>query len=497
MSTRLVATVMAHSPDTVAPHLSDPPDGVSFVELRLDALAEPTPENVVALLDLPRSVPLIAACHPSEGGEAGGPEPLDDGQRLALLVAAANAGADLLDVDDRLLDRLPGDLPAELIASCHMKRFMPRLDALARRIASHGVRFGKLAVPANTPLQLAELLDLQEQMGEDFAVVPTGRLAEAGRVMVAGRGAALCYGAADEHDRGHPDQPDVARLHAVHHVEPVGGHTRFYAVVGRPVAHSLSPAYHNVIFRSVGRDARMVALDVDDLADVLGMADMLRLDGLAVTHPFKTDAIELAAMAMPGSMATGAANTLLRTPNGWQARNTDWKAACDLMPKIIKRWRKDHPGAKPRVLLLGAGGAARAMAIALSGEDDVIIDLWGRDGDRAQQLADDLATRWLPEPGDERWDLIINATPVGMAGDVEDTLPVRARHFEAGALALDLAYGGEHSSFREAAGQAGAQMTEGEDFFLQQARRQAELFCGAAVPADVHKLATASCRGEA
>ncbi|MHC4845000.1 MAG: type I 3-dehydroquinate dehydratase, partial [Planctomycetota bacterium] len=273
MSTRLVATLRLSQDAVVAGTLVDPPPGADYVELRLDSLPEATPAAVKTLLGLPRSIPVIATCRP--GGSAA-----DDDARLLLLAAAGEAGADVLDVDDTLVEKMPSSVPGERIASCHIERFVPRLDSLARRVAGRGTRFAKLAVPANSPVQLAELLDMQDEAGEDFAIVPTGRLSEAGRVMVAGRGAPLTYGSVGPGHEGHPDQPSVARLHDVFNIGVVGPGTRFFAVVGTPLGHSMSPAWHNTIFRGAGMDARMVEMDIDRLPDVLAMADALRLDGL-------------------------------------------------------------------------------------------------------------------------------------------------------------------------------------------------------------------------
>lgn len=495
MTARLVATLMAHDPGAAAAALLDPPAGADYLELRLDALADPAPKTVHALLALPRSIPVIAACHGNgagAGGMLGGPA------RVALLAAAGEAGADLLDVDDTLLAGFPASVPGERIASCHIASFVPRLEALARRIAGHGARFAKLAVPANQPRHLGELLALQEAMGEAFAVVPTGRLAEAGRVMAAGRGAALCYGAADPGAPGHPDQPPAERLHDVFNVQVLGPATRFFAVVGHPVEHSLSPCWHNAIFRGVGQDARMVALDVERLADVLAAADALRLDGLSVTHPLKQEAIVLASTSLPGAEASGAANTLMRlqSPAGWQARNTDWKAACDLLPRLLKNWRKNHEGATPRVLLLGSGGAARAVAVALI-EEDVELAVWSRRFSNAKALCEAfsgaLPALAVPEPAHFPADLLVNATPVGSPGADPGELHILAGNFRPGAHAVDLAYGADVSPFRSAAQLAGAHLTRGEDFFCLQARRQSELYTGGAVPERVRADAARRC----
>jgi shikimate dehydrogenase len=314
--------------------------------------------------------------------------------------------------------------------------------------------------------------------------------------MVAGRGAALGYGAVDPERPGHPEQPAFARLHDVFHVQVVGPATRFYAIAARPVSHSLSPAWHNAIFRAVGQDARMVALEVDRFSDLLDAADALHLDGFAVSHPFKREANVLAASRLPGAMSVGAANTLLRSPAGWQARNTDWTAASELLPKLLKGWKKEHPDEVPKVLLLGSGGAARAVALALV-DQEVELAIWSRRLSNARALADALGEALpaiaVPEPGHAPADVVINATPVGSPGAEGSELNLTAALFRPGGVAVDLAYGGTASPFRRAATLAGAHLTRGEEFFCLQARRQSELFTQGTIGEELRTMAAAAC----
>ncbi len=524
MSTRLVATVLVRDADAVAEVLRAPPDGVDYVELRLDALRDPTPAAVRAVLDLPRTVPVVATCRAAaQGGLFEGEEP----NRLELLVTAAQAGADAIDAEDTVLEDLPDDLPCRIVASCHVSRFVPRLEALARRLVAHDTAWAKLAVPADSPRHLAALLAIQDEHRDRLAVVPTGRLSEAGRVMAAARGSPLTYGAARLGDPGHRDQPAVEKLHHVHNVSSLPPDTRFYGVAGRPVAHSLSPAFHNTIFRGIAQGARLVPLDVDALCDLMASAEDLRLDGLAVTHPFKHDAVEFAHSVLPGARATSAGNTMVRTPAGWQTRNTDWKAACDLFPRLLAAWLRGRrasvpstewaadlvescakAGGKPRtkrtpedpvpkVLLLGAGGAARALAVALF-DEEVELAVWSRRLSHARELAarlgDSIPAVAVPEPSHVPADIIVNATPVGMPGaDPGELDSFGAENFREGAVALDLTYGDASSPFREAAAKAGVALLTGEFFFGLQARRQAEVFTGATLPVDVRRQAAAQC----
>ncbi len=496
MPTALVATAMPRVPADAASILVDPPRGADFIELRIDALDDPTPKAVRALMDVPRTMPIIATCRSAaQGGHHEG----DEATRINLLAEAGEHGADVLDIEDNLLANFPDSVPGHRIASCHMSRFLPRLSALAGRIASHGTRWSKLAVPAKSPAHLVKLLELQEEVGTSFAIVPTGRLAEAGRVMAVARGAPLAFGSADATRPGHPDQPTCARLHDVMGVGLVGEGTRFFAVVGTPIGHSLSPLFHNTVFRRSGFDRRMVSLDVDRLSDVLDHADALRLDGLAVTHPFKVDALEHAVSILPGAEAAHSSNTLLRTPAGWQARNTDWKAANTLLPKLMRDWRKAHglaKNARCRVLLLGAGGAARAVAAALVDHDADLV-IWSRRPESSTGLANALKDA-LPATARDTLeglaaDIVINATPVGMDGVEPEQWTLSADHFGQGGLAIDLVYGGEVSPFRDAAAAADVQLTSGEVFFRLQARRQAELFTRGGASDEVLREAEKAC----
>jgi len=516
MTTRLVATVIVRRIEDCAQLLVDPPAGVDDLELRIDALEHPSPNDVTALLELPRSIPVIVTCRAvAHGGSYKGSE----ADRLNLLITAARAGADMIDVEDNCLSELPTDLPCDIVASCHLSRFLPRLEALGKRLASHGTRFAKLSVPAENCAHLSLLLRLQETLGPELAVVPTGLHSEAGRIMAASRGCPLTYGAVDAEQPGHPDQPTVERLQDIYHVGLVGPSMRFFAIVGSPITHSLSPAYHNTVFRALAQSARMVPLDTKRISEVLSNADDLRLDGMAVTHPLKRDAISVARAVMPGARTTSSANTLLRTPAGWQARNTDWKASCDLFPRILTAWRADlgdphewipdvleacwrgqggpgqrkkvSPADPPKVLLLGSGGAARAVAVALF-EQDIELAIWSRRLSHARELAEELAETLpalaVPEPSHVPADLLINATPVGMDGvDPFELQNFSPDNFRPGAIAVDLTYGGASSPFREAAAAAGAPLIPGEVFFGLQAggslateiRIEAAKCCGA------------------
>jgi shikimate dehydrogenase len=163
---------------------------------------------------------------------------------------------------------------------------------------------------------------------------------------------------------------------------------------------------------------------------------------------------------------------------------------------LLRRWKRAHKGSSPRALLLGSGGAARAIAVALL-DSDVELRIWSRRLGNAralcETLADVLPATPAADPDDEPADLVVNATPVGSPGAEPRDLALSAAAFSPGAEAVDLAYGAPESPFRDAAREAGAQMTTGEDFFFLQARRQSELFVGGPLPQGAHEQAVARC----
>jgi shikimate 5-dehydrogenase len=145
----------------------------------------------------------------------------------------------------------------------------------------------------------------------------------------------------------------------------VGADTALYGVVGNNVSHSLSPVMHNAAFDAARLDAVYVPLCAGDFNDFRTFADALDMSGVSVTIPFKLDALEAAEHADDLARAVGAANTLRRSRESrplWEATNTDVQGFLDPLEAIYPRSLR---GARASVM--GAGGAARAVAVALVG----------------------------------------------------------------------------------------------------------------------------------
>lgn len=264
----------------------------------------------------------------------------------------------------------------------------------------------------------------------------------------------------------------------------ISGRTQLYGVLGHPVAHSLSPAMQNAAFEAAGIDAAYLALPVppERLFEAIRGAHAMGFQGLNVTVPHKQQAAQICLSLDPVAAITGAVNTLRRAPGGYEGFNTDAPATLALLEAA-------GVGAGARALLLGAGGAARAGAWALS-RAGAEVAVAARRPEAAQELCRRLGQALpgsvfravaLAEAGAEaaRAQVIVNATSVGLAGhEPEAALP--PMRFGPGQVAVDFVYG--ETRFAREAGRAGARLVTGEQILVRQGALAFALWTGRPAP---------------
>jgi shikimate dehydrogenase len=213
--------------------------------------------------------------------------------------------------------------------------------------------------------------------------------------------------------------------------------SQLYAVVGDPVSHSLSPLIHNRWMREAGIDAHYSAIHLQ-AADAAPSLRLLARDyaGLNITLPHKLAALAASASASPEAVAVSAANTLMRERQGWRAHNTDVAGFADALAAAAGENLKGR-----RVMLIGAGGAARAAALHL-GRLGVQLVIVNRSVANAKALARELAPQARTAGLDELASLgadaavIVNSASLGHAGASLPGLPAgKGRPF------LDMSYG--------------------------------------------------------
>jgi shikimate dehydrogenase len=256
------------------------------------------------------------------------------------------------------------------------------------------------------------------------------------------------------------------------------------AVLGYPVAHSRSPAMHGAALAELGLGAEWsyeaieVAPDAFE-ARVRAMAGE-GFAGANVTVPHKGAALAVAEDLSETAREIGAANTLVFGDGEIRAENTDADGLLQALPA--------SPAGK-RALVLGAGGAARAVVWALQREG-AEVSVWNRTELRSRNLCEELGGEPIAEPDQAAYDLIVNSTAVGLGGENPFTeLPLQPGGFASKQTVVDMVYGGRQSALLRAAEAAGAGTVDGIEILVQQGALSLEIWTGRPAPLDTMRAA--------
>jgi len=443
-----------------------------MVELRLDGVAD---LDVAGALQ-GRRVPVVVTCRPTwEGGRFDGSEET----RASILARALELGAEFVDVEWRVLSLSNGSLsmgagfddvvrrdPARVVVSSHDFEAVPAdLDDLVRAMRSLGTGAIKVAVTASRLTDTLPLKRIAE--GGDAIVIGMGEAGVPSRLLAALYGSRWTYAGSAVA----PGQLPAERMADDFHFFRVGPATRVFGIVGSNALHSLSPAMHNEAFEAAGIDAVYVPLGAADFDDFLSYASAMDIEGASVTIPFKLDALRAAVRSDELTRRVGAANTLRRAGREWEAANTDVEGFLAPLDAVFGARLRSA-----RAAVLGAGGAARAVVAALVSRG-ALVTVHARRRDQAQALAPSLGAdtgEWPPAPGS--WDVLVNCTPLGGAGQREESPLPRAS--VTGPLVYDLTYGAGPSALLRDARAAGCLTIDGLPMLIAQAERQFEWWTG-------------------
>jgi shikimate dehydrogenase len=281
----------------------------------------------------------------------------------------------------------------------------------------------------------------------------------------------------------------------------ISGRTKICGIFGCPVGHTFSPALHNAAFEAAGLDYVYVPFEAAPgcLAAAIESIRALGLAGVNVTIPHKEAVLPLLDGLSGEAKVIGAVNTIINRSGYLYGDNTDGKGFLS----ALKETGFDPAG--KTVLFLGAGGAARAVAVqlALAGAGKLIFT--NRTGVRAGELAGFVAEKtgvrvellsWPDREGDKLpdraltgSDLVVQATSLGMSPKVNETVPLPFERFRPGQVASDLVYNPVETLFLKRAGEAGAVTVSGLGMLLHQGALAFELWTGVSAPLKVMREA--------
>ena len=259
---------------------------------------------------------------------------------------------------------------------------------------------------------------------------------------------------------------------------PIDGTTLVYGILGRPVTHSLSPAMHNAAFRELGLNAVYVAFPVADLAQAVAGLRGLQIPGVSVTIPLKEEIIPLLDEIDSRAEKIGAVNTVVNRNGHLTGHNTDWQGA------LLALEEKTGLSGK-RVLILGAGGAAKAIAFAVleKGGQVAVTDV---DKAKALALSRKLRVEVIAPHDLEEYpaEVLINATPVGMEPD-SGGIPIDPALLGRFQVVMDIVYKPLETRLLQEARTRNCQVIDGLRMLIHQGAAQFELWTGRPAPLEV------------
>ncbi|HYL11341.1 MAG TPA: shikimate dehydrogenase [Candidatus Acidoferrales bacterium] len=448
------------------------------IELRLDWLASDTErQKLSAWLGRRRiAATFIATCRRKA---AGGRFTGDVAQQLVILQRAVRAGCSWCDLEtETAYSFQPKTLrtflrPAKLMISFHdFARTPPGVTRLTRRMESWGADITKVATLARDLSEGLRVLSLTRKKRNRIAI-PMGDAALPLRILALRHGAALAYASAGPPTA--PGQVPLETLLRLYRADKLSRRTRVYGVIGNPIGHSLSPLLHNTGFQARRLDAIYVPFLVKDLSVFLENLEALAISGFSVTLPHKHAILRHLDDCDPLAAEIGAVNTVVVRGGGkLYGYNTDFVG-------VLRALERRMPLAGSRVLLLGAGGAARAVAFALA-RGGSLVSVCSRRPPQARTLAravggELVARRHLRR---EFFDAIINATPVGMfpRSNVSPLAPgeLNCR------MVMDLIYRPRKTRLLRLAERRDIATISGVEMFLAQGTAQWEIWTGLRAP---------------
>lgn len=462
--------------------------GAKLIELRLDFLAKAVDFKRLTPV---KQCPWVATLRrPADGGRFPGTEP----ERLILLRQAIVSGAfEWVDLEHDIAKSVPRFGPVKRIISYHNLTETPEKleDVYAEMLKLDGDVY-KLAVMAQTPADVARVLRLQQSAPKPTVAFCMGDVGAPSRYLALKYGAPWIYAAFNKERGIAPGLPSLEEFRTTYPVRSIDANTRVFGVAGDPVGQSLSPVLHNHVYKRLKLNAVYLPFRIPrgQFPQAVEEYAGIPVEGYSVTIPHKEAAAAVAREKEPTVEQIGAANTLVRLPDGkFHAANTDYHAALDALREHLKT--RTGADGKPvqlnqcAVLVLGAGGAARAICHGLH-KEGAHITIAARTPERAHALAEEVKCKTLDWHARHSvfFDVLINCTPVGMHPNVDES-PVHVSVMKPGVTVFDTVYNPETTLMIREAKARGCDTITGVEMFVRQAARQVELFTGQTPDVDV------------
>lgn len=462
-----------------------------IIELRLDWLVNDREIDrfLAKLKELRTGVTLIATLRRRQ---AGGRYRGTIAKQLFYLAQAIRAGCHWYDLEIETVRQCPSELIEALLGegrqlrSAHFFRRMPQdLGRVAKELRRGDPDAIKIAARCDS-LADAWKLGRFARRQRRLVAIPMGDVALPARILALRARNGFAYAPVENATAA--GQTSLEALRSLYRAEYLNSQTRVYGVIGDPIAHSLSPAMQNMGFQARRMNAVYLPFHVKDLKDFVDSIHPFGVRGFSVTLPHKRSILDYLDGCDRLAAKIGAVNTVVvRGTGGLYGYNTDYVG-------VLRTLASRMPLLGSRVLIIGTGGAARAVAFALARAGSAVCvsaRRWKQATGLARAVDGEAIAR--PRLRQEFFDAIVNATPVGMFPAVEES-PLEARELNC-RLVFDTIYRPRVTRLLRLAAHRGVETVSGVEMFIAQGTAQWEIWTGERAPTQVMRRAVLAALG--
>lgn len=352
---------------------------------------------------------------------------------------------------------IPVPKGVKVIRSYHNYEETPEnLEAILADLKRSPATFYKIATHAQSTSDALRLLRIG---GEDVLAMGMGEEGTCSRILAPIFGQSFVYSALSDAEKTAPGQLTAQTLHELYHHRSLSPSTALYGLVGDPISQSIGHLFHNSYMREQNALYVKLRIQPSELAPFIEQAPELGFRGLSITIPHKEAILPLLDEVTPHAQAIGAVNTVTFCDGKAIGSNTDADGALDALEAVEKVKGK-------RIVLIGAGGAARAVAYEAIRRGASLLIL-NRTPERAKSLAGELSCDWmlLDAWKGGQYDILINTT--------SNQDPIATELIAPHAVAMDLSITPEVTTFLKCASEKGCRTVTGREMFHRQALLQA------------------------
>lgn len=430
-----------------------------LVELRLDRFTRRNPDLIQSLLQ-EFSIPMIFTLRSkSQGGNYQGNEE----ERLQEIKHLAACGPAYLDLETHIshafIEQISCDFPQiKLIISFHdFEKSSENLEEIIEAMPKIQGAFYKIAAMAHSTADALRVMLVAKKL-QNLTAISMGEHGEISRILAPVFGSCITYSNLEEGQASAPGQVPAQQLVDIYRYKSLNSSTGLYGLIGNPITGSIGHLTNNAVMKALSLNAVYVKMKVEpnELKTTLSLMKNIGFRGLAVTMPLKEVILPYLDEIDPDAKAIGAVNTVLFERGHLIGYNNDGYGALESIGSVKGK----------KMILLGAGGAARAIAYEATRRGAHVIVL-NRTIDRAKQLVKDFGCEGGGLEKLPQYDILINCIPYHFSN-----IPIDPAGFIKNTIVMDITSKPKDTPFLQAAQQAGCRIVHGYQMFIRLTLKQ-------------------------